>query len=100
MQVDFNETNDGFRAKFDNGWTMSVQWKSGNYASKHTQEIAAWDEDDNYWWDFDAKKRVKSGTYVKGWVNSDELAGYLTEVSRINSYRPFRWVERLFQSRR
>ena len=35
------------------------------------------------WWDFDGKKPVKSGGYVKGWVKPNELIGYMQEVSEI-----------------
>ena len=83
MQVEFNEDGDGFWAKFDNGWTMSVQWNPRNYAGVKTQEIAAWDEDDTVWWDFEAGKPVSPSSYVLGWVTSDKLGGYMNDIASI-----------------
>ena len=83
MQVEFNEDDDGFWAKFDNGWTMSVQWNPRNYAGVKTQEIAAWDEDDTVWWDFEAGKPVSPSSYVLGWVTSDKLGGYMNDIASI-----------------
>tara|TARA_R110002020_G_C15917818_1_gene742540 strand:+ start:223 stop:468 length:246 start_codon:yes stop_codon:yes gene_type:complete len=51
--------------------------------SSKDAEIAAWNEDDTMWWDFDGKKPVHSGGYVKGWVKPDELIGYMQDVSEI-----------------
>ena len=51
--------------------------------SSKDAEIAAWNEDDTMWWDFDGKKPVRSGGYVKGWVTPDELIGYMQEVSEV-----------------
>lgn len=83
MQVEFNEDGDGFWAKFDNGWTMSAQWRVGNYAGVNTVEIAAWDEDNTVWWDFEAGKPVSPSSYVLGWVTSDKLGEYLDDIASI-----------------
>ena len=108
MQVEFNEDDDGFWAKFDNGWTMSVQWGLGNYMTNaKTAEIAAWDEDDTLWWDFIRHKPVPPCTEVLGHVKSSELGGYLDEIASItrSSYvrrmmrRMVRSIREYFQRR-
>ena len=108
MKVEFNEDDDGFWAKFDNGWTMSVQWGLGNYMTNaKTAEIAAWDEDDTLWWDFIRHKPVPPCTEVLGHVRSDELGGYLDEIASItrSSYvrrmmrRMVRSIREYFQRR-
>ena len=87
MQVEFSEDGNGFWAKFDNGWTMSVQWRTGDYATISTVEIAAWDtdqpEDSTVWWDFEEGKPVPPKTSVLGWVTSDELGGYMNDIASI-----------------
>ena len=83
MQVEFNEDGDGFWATFDNGWTMSVQWNPRNYAGVNTQEIAAWDEDDTVWWDFEAGKPVSPSSSVLGWVTSKKLGEYMDDIASI-----------------
>tara|TARA_R110000751_G_scaffold126351_1_gene228185 strand:- start:41 stop:334 length:294 start_codon:yes stop_codon:yes gene_type:complete len=85
MQVEFNEDGDAFWAKFDNGWTMSVQWWGYELRGigKPHVEIAAWDEDDTVWWDFEAGKPVSPSSYVLGWVTSDKLGGYMNDIASI-----------------
>jgi len=83
MQVSFNDTNNGFWAEFDNGWTMSVQWRPGNYAGVNTVEIAAWDEKKIVWWDFKTGKPAPVNSSVLGWVTSDKLGGYMDDIASI-----------------
>ena len=90
----------GFCVTFENEWTISVQWGPGNYADNYDEpftcqeregallqskvaEIAAFNKAETMWWDFDEKKPVHSGGYVKGWVKPDELIGYMQDVSEI-----------------
>jgi|TARA_R100000687_G_C6325316_1_gene106991 hypothetical protein len=102
----FTSTGVGFQITFDNGWTISVQWGPGNYSDNQmeawvggdlsglhervtestTAEIAAWDADDAFWWDFSKGSRVKAGSSVKGWVKPDQLVGYMQEVSQISEF--------------
>lgn len=73
----------GFYLKFENGWTVSVQFGYGSYCSNRdnqnppqksdTAEIAAWDSND-VWYKFD-------GDEVKGYVTPDEVAEFLHDVS-------------------
>ena len=83
MQVEFNDEGDGFWATFDNGWTMSVQWRPGTHAGGNTVEIAAWNEGDTVWWDFEEGKPEPPNTAVLGWVTSDELGEYMNDIASI-----------------
>ena len=87
MQVDLSKDTTGeghgFWATFDNGWTMSVQWRPGNYADGNTMEIAAWNEDDTVWWNFEEGQPVPPKTSVLGWVTSDELGEYMNDIASI-----------------
>jgi hypothetical protein len=86
----FNATNNqGFTMQFENGWTVSVQWGTGNYCANRTKqingewwqpapasntaEIAAWDADGNdFEFDHDA---------VAGWCTPEEVAAFLAMVA-------------------
>lgn len=82
----------GFQMTFANGWTVSVQWGSGNYSDHYhrwsragesleivdrdvgaegskTAEIAAWDKD-GVWHNFGSDT-------VKGYVSPDEVAEFI-----------------------
>lgn len=80
----------GFHMTFDNGWTASVQWGSGNYCENFdldarsadanagangskTAEIAAWDKDRN-WYNF-------GDDTVKGYVTPNEVLTFLNMVA-------------------
>jgi hypothetical protein len=75
----------GVHIRFESGWTLSIQWGSGNYGDNHSMtgefieearyaEIALWDVDDK-WFDF-------GGDTVKGWVTPaqvNEIIDYLAQ---------------------
>lgn len=81
----------GFQMTFENGWTASVQWGTGNYCDNRdmryspnadieagqkgskTAEIAAWDADGE-WHNF-------GNDEVKGWVTPDEVVEFLSLVA-------------------
>lgn len=80
----------GFHITFDNGWTASVQWGSGNYCENFdldarsadanagakgskTAEIAAWDKDGN-WYNF-------GDDNVKGYVTPNQVLTFLNMVA-------------------
>ena len=84
----------GFLITFENGWTISVQFGSGNYCDNRymamgihyfeTQanigakgsgnaEIAAWDQND-VWYKFD-------GDDVKGYVTPDEVLSWMNIIA-------------------
>lgn len=83
----------GFHMRFENGWTVSVQFGYGNYADNYnmddydfalrdikagsqgssTAEIAAWDIDGTM-------LPFASDDTVKGWVSADEVAAFITMV--------------------
>jgi hypothetical protein len=87
-------SNKGFQLTFDNGLTISVQWGKGNYcersnyfnapeamsvkwAESTTAEIAIWDGPDG-WFDF-------GNDVVKGYVEADEVAEWIIEVSKVDN---------------
>lgn len=80
----------GFKMKFENGNTVSVQWGPMNYcepeigndfnAHKGVEfwkskkaEVAAWDEDRN-WHQFDFDT-------VRGWMSTDEVLEFMNFVA-------------------
>lgn len=82
----------GFQMKFENGWTISVQFGYGNYCEnknhpdryhveRNTEifkspdaEIAIWGENGK-WYDFG------TGIY-KGWCSANEVAEWIDKVSK------------------
>ncbi len=83
----------GVQMTFANGWTVSVQWGSGNYSDHYSRiarageswenversvgeegskvaEIAAWDANQTWY-------RFGSGDTVKGYVSADEVAQFI-----------------------
>ena len=84
----------GFQLTLENGWTASVQFGAGNYASNRnvaydaarkedfweskTAEIAAWygerEQDNSNWYDF-------GNDQVKGWCTPDEVVQFLGMVA-------------------
>ena len=82
-----NPNNSGFHIKFENGWTVSVQWGPHNYADNYysahdvtglpslVAEIAAWDADRN-WYEFEDDN-------VKGYVRPEEVAEFIAMVANL-----------------
>ena len=80
--------NHGFQLTFENGWTISVQWGTGNYCERRdlhsgldddlkqvsvesgTAEIAIWNQAGT-WYTFD------DGQEVRGWLTTDEVAKWI-----------------------
>lgn len=75
----------GFQMTFANGWTVSVQFGSGNYCENQTPfsviekgeskdaEIAAWDENGT-WHNF-------GNDTVKGRCSANEVAEFITKIA-------------------
>lgn len=83
----------GFQMTFDNGWTVSVQWGTGNYGDHYmvsdsstdadvgakgssTAEIAAWDKDGNWY-------QVSEYDMVRGYVSTDEVLAFMTKIAAL-----------------
>lgn len=82
--------NKGFSMKFDNGWTISVQFGYGNYCDNNNHpegwyfsknqevtecsnaEIAIWDANDE-WYNFGSDT-------VKGWCSANEVGEWIEKV--------------------
>jgi hypothetical protein len=90
----------GFQLTLGNGWTVSVQFGSGNYGSNRnaeydaarkedfwesrTAEIAAWhgkQSDHRNWYNFGNGDEDE----VKGWCSVDEVVEFLGMVSKLPS---------------
>ena len=89
----------GFQITFENGYTISVQWGTGNYCennrpsvdhsdqlvwlkrspeySSPDAEIAIWNKD-NVWYDFGYDT-------VKGYCSADEVADWIIKVKNFKS---------------
>jgi len=85
--------NRGFQMEFKNGVTISVQFGTGNYCERrninapiqsemkmdrvesNTAEIAIWDKEGT-WFNFGHDQ-------VKGWVDVDEVARWITVCSEV-----------------
>ena len=89
----------GFTMRFENGWTISVQWHTGAYCDRRslgrtfddfndrpegkdkvahstTAEIAIWDIDGN-WYDFENDQ-------VLGYLTSEEVLEWMNKVKQFN----------------
>jgi hypothetical protein len=92
----------GFILTFDNGWTVSVQFGSGNYCPNQykpekdivnngmcessSAEIAAWwgtSELDSNWWVFNPRDKEGPLHTVKGWCTSDVVADFISHISAL-----------------
>ena len=100
--------NRGFQITFDNGWTVSVQFGSGNYCNNRdlhallhgksafpeceNAEIAAWPmapegaRPCEHWHVFseykdDETSDVWGQEHVKGWVKPDEVLAFMNEIA-------------------
>jgi hypothetical protein len=81
--------NSGYTMTFSNGWTVSVMWGAGNYASNRgklyneprqhngfgsqTAEIAAWHNDGRNW-------EFGPGYHYDGYRNPNEIADLISEI--------------------
>ena len=93
---------EGFSLRFENGWTISVQWGNGSYSSNtprtptqppikpsRTAEVAAFN-DGGLWWDFDQDMIVtevtnseEETTKVFGFVKTDEVALMISSIQNL-----------------
>ena len=93
---------EGFSLRFENGWTISVQWGNGSYSSNTTRtptqptiktsrtaEVAAFN-DGGLWWDFDQDMIVtevtnseEETTKVFGFVKTDEVALMISSIQSL-----------------
>lgn len=74
-----NEYHNGFTMTFKNGWTISVQFGEGNYATRRegvsiSAEIGIWDKDGT-WYDFGHDQ-------VSGHNDTNAVAFWIGKVSK------------------
>ena len=86
----------GWKVKFDNGWTLSVQWSRGACAEKDGSlvELASFNEDKTAWWDFSRNKPVKPSTYVQPYVKRADIPKYMDQVGAIERVEVYLNLER------
>ncbi len=85
-----NNGQRGYWTTFANGWTVSVQFGSGNYCENRSSdfsenadvpmrsdhaEIAAWDKDGNW------HRFVEEHDDVKGWQTPEQVAAFTTMIA-------------------
>jgi hypothetical protein len=85
--------NKGFTLTFENKWTISVQWGTGNYCSvKDLGALPTLEKTKDRWtatsaeicvWDPDGDVVLPNS--VMGWVSVDDVAKY---IKRVQGYRP------------
>ena len=89
--------NKGFAMTFENGWTISVQWGTGNYCEARdlvggfdaamkveggiwkspSAEIAIWSGTERGEFNY----QFENGDTVRGWCSPDEVASWINKVS-------------------
>ena len=77
-RMEFNDTvyQNGFSMRFENGYTISVQFSKKNYSDgEKTAEVAAWDAEGN-WIQFE------DGRDVVGWQTTNDVAKLIDIVSK------------------
>lgn len=84
--------NKGFRMTFDNGWTISIQWGTGNYCSRgrfgsYREEmkldlVSSPDCEIMIWWGEGKQEQCYDfgGDQVKGYCDTDEVAEWIWKV--------------------
>ncbi len=93
--------NHGFQMKFENGWTISVQWSKNNYCERRTfdvdfaclpeegdvevespdAEVAAWYGERNRDKPCEGWLDIYESDQVAGWLSADEVATWITKVA-------------------
>ena len=90
--------NKGFHMKFDNGWTVSIQWGDGNYCSNRdydgdrnrvprssTAEVAVWHESGGDMGNdlLKALGFTSDDSGVAGWVTPERVSVLISVVSSL-----------------
>ena len=92
--------NKGFRMKFDNGFSISVQWGTMNYCEKKNLMAEYKDEMKEPIWEsksaeiavFDTEGEIvplEEYDQVKGWLTPDEVAKVITIVAEAINAKEF-----------
>lgn len=83
----------GFHMTFENGWTVSVQWGTGNYGDHYTTfgsssdeevgavgsttaEIAAWDRNGNWY-------QMSEYNTIKGYVSANDVLAFMAKIAAL-----------------
>lgn len=71
----------GFSMVLENGYTVSIQWKEGNYChvDGSSAELAAWDKDGNW---VKLSENDNKIFYVIGWQSVDDALKFIIQISQ------------------
>ena len=76
FKIQSDQYHNGFSMKFENGYTISVQFAAMNYSNGKTNaEVAAWDAEGNY-------VHLEEGMEVLGWRTTNDVAKMIDIVSK------------------
>lgn len=92
--IKIGDNGNGFHMTFANGWTVSVQFGSGNYCKNHATfapkveksdspdaEIAAWNAQ-GMWFDFRTGGVFPKGKNdVRGYQTPDQVAAFIAQIA-------------------
>lgn len=82
-----NNREDGFKVRFENGYTLSVQWTEWNYCERQyakgvteceDAEIAVIDEHG----EFVTDQFLNNGDDVQGWQKPEQVAELMAKVAK------------------
>ena len=77
FKINSDKYFNGYSMKFENGYTISVQFSEMNYSDgKTTAEVAAWGEDGDWY-------QLVDGNDVIGWQSTDDVAKWMDKVSNL-----------------
>jgi len=78
FKIKSDQYSNGFSMKFENGYTISVQFAEMNYSNGKTNaEVAAWGEDGDW-------VHLSDGDDVIGWQSTNDVAKWMDKVSKLN----------------
>jgi len=94
FQLDSEDSSNGFKMTFENGWTVSVQWSNFNYCDNRSwamanpdvaqkpncpnAECAVWDTNGDWF-------KLTTHDDVQGWMTTDEVAEL---IARVQAFSP------------
>jgi hypothetical protein len=84
----------GFHMAFENGWTISVQFGTGNYCDNRTYELYTPEEDRRVGrdgsltaeiaaWGADGERYNFGDDTVKGWVSANEVVKWMHKFANM-----------------
>ena len=82
MEVNNIVYQNGFSMRFENGYTISVQFSERHYSDgETTAEVAAWDAEGN-WIQFEERDKFILGGDIMKWQTTNDVAKLIEIVSK------------------